>query len=220
MNKAPAWSFSSLNDFENCPRSYQLKRVTKECKQAESEAMRHGTIQHEHLELRVRDKKPLPNELHWIEPHINAMEKSGAKMVAEQAVGLTKGLTSTGFFSKDVWCRGKLDLTLQYEMSSTVLDYKTGKRKFDSDQLMLFAGFEFAARPEIERVKTGYVWLKDKKIDAEIFTRRDIPRIWGHFMPKVERIETAYEKDEWPCKPSGLCGWCPANITQCKNAKS
>lgn len=219
VSKAPAWSFSSLNDYQNCPRSYQLKRVLKVVPNVETEAMRHGTIQHEHLEFRVAKGTTLPPELQWMEPHIKTMEESGAKMVAEQAVGLTKGLTPTGFFAKDVWCRGKLDLTLQYEDSSTVLDWKTGKRKFDSDQLMLFAGFEMAARPEIDKVKTGYVWLKEKKIDSETFTRKDLPTIWGHFMPKVERVERSYEKDEWPAKPSGLCGWCNATKAQCKNSK-
>lgn len=216
---APAWSFSSLNDFTNCPRSYQLKRVTKECKQVESEAMRHGTIQHEHCEMRVKNKTPLPESLAWMEPHFLKMEASGAVMLPEQAVGLTKGLTPTGFFAKDVWVRGKLDLTLRYGASSTIIDFKTGARKPASDQLMLFAGFEFADRPDIDTVKTGFLWFKDKKIDSETFERKDIPRIWGHFMPKVERIEKAYEKDEWPAKSSGLCGWCTANKLQCKHAK-
>lgn len=219
MNKAPAWSFSSLNDYTNCPRAYQLKRVTKECKQSETEAMRHGTIQHEHLEFRVAKGTTLPDELQWMEPKIKLMEDSGGKLVAEQAVGLTKGLTPTEFFSKDVWVRGKLDLTVQFPEYSVVLDWKTGKRKFDSDQLMLFAGFEFAARPEIDRVKTGYVWLKSKAIDSEEFRRKDVPIIWGHFMPKVERLNKSYEKDDWPCRPSGLCGWCPATKAQCKNSK-
>lgn len=215
----PAWSFSSLNDYINCPRSYQLKRVTKECKQGETEAMRHGTIQHEHFELRVKHDKPLPPEAAWMEPHIQMMEKSGAQLVAEQDVGLTKGLTKTSFFAKDVWVRGKLDLCIKKPDSSVVLDFKTGKRKMDSDQLMLFAGFEFALRPEIDTVKTGYVWLKDKKIDSETFTRSQVPMIWGHFMPKIERMEKSYTNDEWPAKVSGLCGWCPANKAQCKNAK-
>lgn len=216
---APPWSFSSLNDFINCPLSYMLKRVTKECKQVESEAMRNGTIQHEHLEFRVAKKTPLPPELAWMEPNIKKMEDSGGSLIAERAAGLTKGLVSTGFFAPDVWCRGKLDLTVRYGIKSVVLDWKTGKRKIDSDQLMLFAGFEFADRPFIEEVRTGYVWLKDKKIDTETFTRKDIPMIWGHFMPKVERLEKAYEKDEWPAKCSGLCGWCPATKGQCKHAK-
>lgn len=219
MSSMPAWSFSSLNDFTNCPRAYQLKRVTKEVKQVESEAMRHGTIQHEHLELRVRDKKELPPELEWMEHSIRVMEESGARLVAEQDVGLTKGLSATGFFAPDVWVRGKLDLNIHFETSVTTLDFKTGKRKVGSDQLMLFAGFNFALRPEVETVKTGYVWLKDKAIDSQTFTRKDVPVIWGHFLPKVERLERAYESDTWPERPSGLCGWCSASKAQCKNAK-
>lgn len=217
--KLIAWSFSSLNDFANCPLSFKLKRVTKECPSVETEAMRHGTIQHEHLELRVRDGKELPPELQWMESRIKIIEDSGGELIAEEKVALTKGLQVTEFFAKDVWVRGVKDLTVRYENKSVVLDHKTGKRKFDSDQLMLFAGFEFAARPEIDEVRTGYIWLKDKKIDSETYTRRDIPMIWSHFVPKVERLEKAYETDSWPAKPSGLCPWCPATLAQCKYAK-
>ncbi len=64
--------------------------------------------------------------------------------------------------------------------------------------------------PEVEEVETGFVWLKDKKIDKERFTREDIPKIWQEFLPRVIKLESAYERDSWPCKPSGLCkGWCP-----------
>lgn len=217
--KIPPWSFSSLNDFNNCPRAYQLKRVTKECVQKETEAMRHGTIQHEHLEFRMRDKKVLPPELEWFEQYAAKIDASYGGIITEQSVGLTRGLQPTGFFSDDVWCRGKLDLTVRYGDRSVVLDWKTGKRKPDSDQLMLFAAFEMADRPFIGEVRTGYVWLKDKAIDSETFTRDDVPRIWGHFIPKVERLERAYREDEWPARPSGLCGWCPAKLTQCKHSK-
>lgn len=543
MNVMPAWSFSSLNQFQNCPRSYELTRVTKEVKQVESAAMRHGTIQHEHLEYRVSKNKPLPPELEWVESSFKMLEDSGAELIAEQSVGLTKGLSVTGFFAKDVWVRGKLDLLARFPEKSVVCDWKglaldtkiptptgwttmgdivtgdmifggdgspcrvtaksevhhrdcyelvfddttrivcddehlwvtngevrstkiiaatllkygqshhrielhgglslpdvdlpihpyvlgvwlgdgkhtsgevckpdqelwdnvatcgydlshdysaragkglattktikglrtqlrkagllgnkhipdiylrashnqrlqllrglmdtdgsgnhtrkqavfttcdkrlsdavmellltlgqrpsqatvlahgfglevmsypvhfkptwglipfslsrkqakisgagpgkswrrliisankivtvptqcisvdssdntylcsekmvvthnTGKRKFDSDQLMLFAAFEFAARQDIDEVRTGYVWLKDKKIDSETFRRSDLGRIWGHFLPKVERLEQAYLNDDWPCRPSGLCGWCSATPVQCKHKRN
>ena len=30
------------------------------------------------------------------------------------------------------------------------------------------------------------------------------------FIPRIRRMERAYEQDTWPAKPSGLCaGWCP-----------
>lgn len=215
----PPWSFSSLNDYANCPRAYQLKRVTKEVTQVETEQMKYGTECHLFLENRVAKGDALPEHLAWVEPYIVQMEKSGGKLIAEQKLGLTKGLTPTGFFSPDVWVRGVVDLTVRYGVKSVVIDHKTGKRKMDSDQLMLFAAFEFADRPYVPEVRTGYLWLKDKKLDTEVFRREDLPRIWGHFIPKVEKLEQAYEKDEWPCRPSGLCPWCPASRAQCKHKR-
>ena len=219
MIKPLAWSFSSLNDFQNCPLAFKLKRVTKECPVIESEAMRYGTECHLHLENRVAKKTPLPDHLSWMDGTIRKLEDSGGKLIAEQKVALTKGLGPTTFFAKDVWVRGIKDLTVRYGDRSIVLDYKSGKRKFDHEQLMLFAGFEMADRPFIGEVATGYVWLKDKAVDSKTYTRDDLPTIWGHFMPKVEKLEKAYANDDWPAKPSGLCGWCSANTTQCKHAK-
>jgi len=192
--------------------------VTREVVQEETEAMRHGTIQHEHIERRVLCKEPLPKELDWLEPSISSLEKINGQIHVEVAVGLTEGLTPTEFYSEDVWVRGRFDLVVKLDNKSIILDWKTGKRKRNSDQLMLFAGFEFAYRPEIEEVRTGYAWLKDRKIDSETFSRKSVPMIWGHFLPKVERMRESYEKDYWPSTPSGLCGWCPATKAQCKNS--
>lgn len=220
MSAMPAWSFSSLNQFQNCPRAYELSRVTKEVKTVETEAMRYGTESHLFLENRVKDGTTLPEHLAWAEPYIVQMEKSGGKLIAEQKVALTKGLMPTTFFGKDVWCRGIIDLTIRYGDKSIVCDFKTGKRKMDSDQLMLFAAFEFADRPHVPEVRTGYLWLKDKKLDTEVFKREDLGRIWDHFNPKVEKLEQAYLKDEWPARPSGLCNpWCGATRSQCNHKK-
>ncbi len=218
MGALKAWSYSSLNDFLNCPRSYQLKRVTKECKEEESVAMKNGNIVHKHLEDRVNVYTPLPTELEWMEPHISTLERAGGEIIAERRVTLNDKFEITTWFAKDAWLRAKLDLTLRfsYPPASLVFDYKTGKRKVDGDQLMLFAGLEFILYPATQEVRTGYIWLKDKVIDKQIFVPKDKPRIWGHFLPKVERLAQAHEKDVWPCKPSGLCPWCPARKAQCE----
>jgi hypothetical protein len=98
-----------------------------------------------------------------------------------------------------------------------LLDWKTGKRKFDSSQLKLFAGLAFAHYPQVEIVFTGFVWLKEGKIDKDTFTREDVPAIWQEFVPRVRRLERAYEEDKFPPKPSGLCSkWCPVPNRLCK----
>lgn len=220
MSKPIAWSFSSLSDFYNCPLAYKLKRVTKEFPLVETEAMRYGAEIHKHLELRARDKTPLPDHLKWTEAIFQQVEGSGMEMSAEARVALDRSLKPVGWFDRNVWVRCVFDLVVRGDDSSRILDWKTGKRKFDSDQLMLFAATEFALFKNVNTVKSGYVWLKDKKLDTETFTRADVPSLWGHFMPKVEKLEQAYAKDNWPARPSGLCGWCPAKKSQCKYSKN
>ena len=74
---------------------------------------------------------------------------------------------------------------------------------------MMFAALLMHARPHIERVKTAFVWLKEKKIDKALYTKDDLPSIWKEFIPRVAKLESSYEKDKWVPRPSGLCKqWC------------
>jgi hypothetical protein len=214
------WSFSSYNDYENCPLAYKLKRIVKSIPYTETEQMKYGTECHLHLENRMAKKTTLPDHLAWMEPMMDAVERRGGEPITEQKMALTRGLTPTGWFGKDTWVRGIIDGGVRYRNKSILYDYKSGKRKFDHDQLMLFAGIEMAHFPLVKTVMTGYVWLQDKKIDSKEFTRADMPMIWGHFLPKVEKMEQAHATDIFPPKPSGLCNpWCGATPAQCKFKK-
>ena len=95
--------------------------------------------------------------------------------------------------------------------------WKTGKRKPNSDQLMLFAALAFAYYPWIEKVVCGFIWLKDSSFDKEIYTREQIQEIWSEFLPRVDRLEIAFNEDKWQAKPSGLCrNWCPVGKKLCE----
>jgi hypothetical protein len=93
--------------------------------------------------------------------------------------------------------------------------HNTGRPKADSDQLKLFAAFVFHTEPKIDKVSTAFVWLAHNKITKEKFTRADVSNIWQGFLPRVRRLEIAYENDKWEVKPSGLCGWCPVGKANC-----
>ena len=93
-----------------------------------------------------------------------------------------------------------------------LVTHNTGKRKPDSEQMMLFAGLGFIAYPQVKVIDTTFIWLPDKKVDRETFRREDAADIWGAFLPRVKRMEMAYNDgpDAHPKKPSGLCnGYCP-----------
>lgn len=96
--------------------------------------------------------------------------------------------------------------------------HNTGKRKPDFFQMEIFAGQVFKHFPDVQRVKTTLVWLKEMSMDHELYTRIDMAGIWGGIMVATNRIEQALYFDNWPARPSGLCGWCPAQST-CKSAR-
>ena len=68
----------------------------------------------------------------------------------------------------------------------------------------------FMHYPEVDTVKTCFVWLKETKMDSETFTRSQLPDITSKLLKRVVRIEKSLESENWPAKPSGLCRFCPA----------
>lgn len=217
--KKPAWSFSSLNQFVNCPRQYQLLRVTKEVKQVESTEMKWGNEVHKHLENRVKDGTPLPDSLSHLEGLVRKILHYEGEVHTEKQLCINEEFKPIGWFDKDAWCRGIVDIGVRQGKRYWVGDYKTGKRRPDSDQLMLFAALVLHHNPDIDTVRTSYIWLKDRSIDTERYTREQLPEIWQHFMPKITRLEKAYEQDKWQSKPSGLCSWCPVTKAHCEFSK-
>jgi len=211
------WSYSSLTAYETCPRRFLLTRVSKVVTEGDTEATLWGKTVHTALEHRIRDGTPMSDLLRKYEPIAARIAGMSGEVMTETQVSLNAGLQPTTWFGKDVWVRGIVDLTVKRDHKVMLLDWKTGKRKTDSDQLKLFAGMAFAVHPEVEEATTGFVWLKENKTDKEVFTRKDIPVIWQHFIPRVRRMEASHENNHWPAKPSGLCrNWCPVGRSNCE----
>jgi hypothetical protein len=203
----PAWTFSQLEKFETCPKQFYHVRVAKDIVEPQTEATLWGSKVHTAMEDRIRDGTPLPEGMEQWEGFAKKICAMPGEKLAEEKMALDKSFQPTDW--DNAWTRGIADMLIVHGNKAATLDYKTGKRKL-THQLMLYAAYTFAYYPEVETVTTGFVWLRDKKIDRETFTRADIPTIWGTFLPKVRKLEAAYEKDKWMARPSGLCnGWCP-----------
>lgn len=213
-----AWSYSRLSQFANCPLQYNLVTNLKKFPFTETKETLWGKEVHKALELRVTDGQALPQSLAHMSSFMDKIaSKPGA--FAEIKMTINSEFQPVTWFAKDAWCRGQLDVGVDSGKDCWVGDYKTGKRRPDSDQLKLFAALTMHHKPKVDTVKTSFIWLKDNKMDSEVYTRDQLPEIWRHFLPKVARIEAAYDKDKWPAKPSGLCGWCPATKEYCDFAK-
>jgi hypothetical protein len=215
----PAWSFSSLTSFETCPKRYYHIKVAKDVTDTPGEAATWGQQVHKHLEDRAASQTPLPDSLGHLEAIVAPVLAKSGTLLVEHQMAITKDLQPTEWFAKDAWCRGIVDIGVVTPSgtSALLLDWKTGKRKPDNDQLMLFAGLSFAHRHDLQEAQTAFVWLKEGKVDKKKFVRGDIPAIWQHFVPRVKRMERAYAEAQFAPKPSGLCArYCPVPRSKCQ----
>ena len=216
-DKAPPWSFSSLTSFETCPRRYYHIKVAKDITDPPGDATAWGTVVHKHMEDRVALGTPLPAVISEYEKMAAMIADHPGKKLVEQQLAVDKALQPTEWTSPTAWCRGIVDVGVLTAKHVVLLDWKTGKRKPQSDQLKLFAGLAFAHYPDVQVATTGCVWLKEGRIDKAQFRRADSPVIWIAFEPRVQRLERAYAENKFPPKPSGLCNkWCPVPHKKCE----
>ena len=217
MELTKPWSYSALTAFETCPRRFQLTRVTKQVTEPQTEATIWGNKVHKALELYAKGTQPLPPDMKKYERYVNKIMSYEGKRVVEERVALDRNLRPTKWMAKDVWVRGIIDIGVVGSERAYLLDWKTGKRKPDSDQMKLFAALAFAMYPWVDSVVTGFIWLKEHKFDKQLLTREQLPEIWSEFLPRLSRVARAYSEDKWTPKPSGLCrNWCPVGKKLCE----
>ena len=217
--KPLAHSYSAIKQYENCPKQYYMQRISREVKPSFGAESVYGNRIHEQLELRLKEGTELPDESAEYESLAAAFASLPGELVAEQEFTLNKELHPTGWWDADAWLRLKLDVLIINKNAAIVADWKTGKRRPDWFQLELFSIIVMKLYPEVQRVTASFVWLKDRKLDTETYTRLDAPGIWAKLMGKVGFIEQSLAKGHWPAKPSGLCPWCPAAKHQCEFKK-
>lgn len=221
------WSYSSLTTFENCPLQFYKTRVSKEVVDNGSEATREGTRVHRALELRVRDGIALPPDMAAQEPMAGAVADCSGSVFTEIPFAVNANLEPVFVpvvdekpqWTDDSWCKCVTDVLIVKGHNAVAIDWKNGKVRPDSKQLMLNAALIFAAYPDVNKIKTSFVWIKYNDTTDDEFTREDQKFIWAMFLPRVQRLERAYEADKWIPKPSGLCGWCPCTKKDCQFSK-
>ena len=206
------WTYSRLDSFESCPKKFYHLNVVKDFKDPPNEHSEWGTRVHTAFEDAVNKGTPLPDGMAQWQTLANKVAAISGDKLTEHRFAIDKNFKPVDW--KDGWSRGIADLVILRGDKAAVLDYKTGKRK-PSEQLLLYANYVYHHFPKVKEVRVGYVWLKDKRIDWTPTKESTVAETWQTLMPRVRKLESAYERDSWPPKPSGLCrGWCP--ITTCE----
>lgn len=206
-------SYSAIKLYENCPLRYYRQRVIKDIVDNGGEASRYGERIHKRFELRLKDGTPLDAETAQYEPLCLAIERGlggDGSLYVEKELTLNSDLQPTGWWDADAWLRSKLDVLTVRGPKAKVLDWKTGRRSMDSFQMGLFAVQVFKHYPEVAEVESALVWLKSNQIDRQIYLRENADQIWVEALTRIRRIYQSRVTGNWPARPSGLCGYCPA----------
>lgn len=209
--KPITWSYSSLSKFETCPYQWYANYILKEIKFVPNAAVVWGQQAHDELDKRLKTGDPMPNRFQHYEKYAQAVEdqveKVGGHLETEYEMAIDGDGNQVGWWDKTAKERGKSDVSVFYEDKSLIYDWKTGKYRPNTQELEYFSKLTFKIHPEVEDIRTVYLWFKeDGPPTIDQFNRtKDADRLENVFEEKIYSIEQALEQDLFPKKRSGLC---------------
>jgi len=217
MGKDFAWSFSKLKNFETCPLRHEqvdLKKNFAE-KQDPDGPLAWGNRVHTSLaEALGGTNVPLPPEMATYQKWVDCIRAGPGQLLVEQKYAMTRDLQKCSWFGNSTWYRGIGDVVLLAGSRALIADWKTGKVKEDSVQLILMAQCIFSHYPAVQKVRSEFVWLAEDCTTPAWYTRQDISNEWSAILARVNALEHAYNTKIYPATPSRLCRqYCP--VTTC-----
>lgn len=218
-----ALSYSRLSTFEQCQAKFEYLYVSKRVKDSDNEFTLYGNRVHEALEeyakdsytgvalaLDMLDDGQKYAEIRKFLPVADAILARPGQKFFELQMAIREDKTPCDWFAPDVWLRGIADVLVVNGDTAFVGDWKTGKVKENLVQLKLFACMVFALFPQVNKVKTAFIWLVHDQITDATFTRNMLPDLWATIEPRLSAVQDSVDVGVFKPKPSGLCNWCPA----------
>ena len=225
MTKVMPLSFSRLSTFEQCPAQFDYLYVSKRVQSTSNESADYGDRVHKVLEAYgngTLDEQTLSEEgrstlKQWGAVVDKITSRSGTKLYGHQ-MAVNRELKPVDWFASDVWIRSIADVLVVDGDTAYCLDYKTGKVKENPTQLQLFAAMVMWHFPEVNTVKTSFIWLKFNQTTNAKYERRFLDALWRGMEPRFDKVQEIIDLGVFNTKPSGLCPWCPAKAI-CPDAR-
>lgn len=217
-------SYSRLSTFEQCGLKFEYLYVTKQVIDSGSEATHYGTRVHEALELygkalaTGKSKEVAADEalagtnneaVSWL-PLVDKINSQQGDKYYEYQMSITSDKKPCDWFASDVWLRSIADVLIINGKQATIIDWKSGKVRDNPSQMQIFAMMVMLHFPQVETVKTSFVWLVYNKITNITFTRRMIEGLWSALNPRFDALQDAVDVGAFKATPSALCNWCCA----------
>lgn len=213
QGKEWSWSYSKLKNFEVCPKRMYEVDILKSYVEPEDPngPLAWGNRVHDALAKAIKGPDhTLPSEMHDYQVWVDRVLKGPGTLYVEQKYAIDRQFQKTEYFAKNVWYRGIGDVVRIDRDIALVLDWKTGKILEDSVQLMLMSQCIFSHFPQVNHVRSEFVWLKDDCTSPELFSRQEVADQWVGLLDRVNGLEQASKDLNYPPKPGRLCrSYCP-----------
>jgi hypothetical protein len=208
------WSWSKLKNYEICPKRHFETDIAKSTGAEQSDQLDWGDRVHKTAADYFGKGTPVPDEVAILRPWIARIERTPGIVLVERKYALDRNLNPCGYFDSNVWYRGVCDLLKIFEDVALGIDWKTGKILSETEQLALMAACIFAHHPEVKKIRTEYIWLRDDATTREDFTRADMGMMWSKLFPRVAPMEHSWNTSEYLAVPGKMCAnYC--RVTKC-----
>lgn len=202
------WTHSKLADFEKCKLQFKLKHIDK-LSQGTSPALERGSAIHEMIEGYVSGwVKTLDKAVVGLRKELAALKKD--KPMVEALWAHDRNYRPLAdMWTKDAWCRAKLDAMVDDGKTVRVIDFKTGRMyPSNEDQVRFYAMLGLSRSPTAQWAKLE-LWYVDQDAlvagDATV-TRDDIPKLAKDYTRRAERM---YKATTFTAEPGYHCRTCP-----------
>lgn len=215
------WSFSRLQDFEQCKFRAFLKYVEKSPEPEKTipegkteHPLDRGNRVHLAAETYVKEDIELIPELRYFEEDLNALKKlyNDGFVSVEEEWATDKEWKPAAWSSDTTWLRLKLDAFVKLsDYKAVVIDHKTGK-KFGNEvkhaeQGQLYQLVSFLKYPDLEEITVEFWYLDINDISKITYTRDTGLRLLEKF---DKRGRAVTECTDFTANPNIFtCKYCP-----------
>lgn len=205
-------SYSRINTFQTCPRKFEYLYVEKTVQDEGSAATDYGTRVHASLEQYglTGDESYLTDETRKHKALVDRIRNRPGERFFEQKMAVNADRQPCDWYADDVWLRAILDVLVIDGGKAMIFDWKTGKPKNSTLQLLLFSAMTMAHHEQVEKAKAAFIWLGHDKHTPMSFHREELPRMFDILDRQANAIDKSVDSGLFPASPGPLCNWCPA----------
>lgn len=192
--------------FEQCPYRYWRERIVKDIPWEQNAAAKWGDEVHKGIE-KFFETGHFPDFLYPYRDMIMAAAALKGERSIEAHLAVAYDWTPCKYKAGNAYFRGKIDVMLVRDDGVAVaVDWKTGNSKYDDgSQGERYAAMIFANFPEVNEVRTRWVYFKDKNVKRGDYLRDQELDLRDRIDSVAASIDECTRIGAWPKKPSPLC---------------